>query len=298
MPVRLTQDELERRIYDLQIDNDFLRKRFLAVVENSMDAIMLTTPDGRILSANQAACDLYQITEEELIARGRSAVVDLEDTRLAEALAERARTGKFRGELNQKKKDGSVFPAEISSAVFRDANGLEFTSMIVRDLTEQKQIEADLLAKVQLLESMNTAIEDAVFVISIDRKIIGMNTAAEKLFEYTSEELVGRSTEILHVDREHFNEFGMAVEEVFQSGIKAIFTFEIKTRSGKIIPTEHTVSAMRDDFGKPVGIISIVKDRSRIVALEDNLTDTQFKLTGSSTNHVDFSKFCIGAASK
>jgi len=278
MPKKLTYDKLALRIRKLEIENNFLRRQFLAVVENSMDAILLTAPDGRIFSANRAACDLYQMTEKELVTRGRSAVVDPEDKRLADALAQRARTGRFRGELNQKKEDGTVFPAEISSAIFRDAAGLEFTSMIVRDLTERKRIEADLLAKVRLLESMNTVIEDAVIVSSMDMKIVGINAAALKLFEYASDELVGRSTEILHVDHDHFNEFGRTIDEAFQRNEKAHFAFGIKTKSGKVIPTEHNVSTIRNDTGHPIGIISIVKDRSRIVELEDNLTETQFKL--------------------
>ena len=278
MAEKLSQNEIERRINDFAIENDFLRRQFMAIVENSMDAILLTAPDGRIFSANRAACDLYQMTEEELIARGRNAVIDPEDDRLAKALTQRAQTGRFRGELNQIKKDGTVFPAEVSSAIFRDAAGLEFTSMIVRDLTEQKQTEADLLTKVQLLESMNTAIEDAVFVVSMDSKIVGMNQAAEELFGYASDELLGRSTEVLHIDYNHFNAFEKAIDKAFKNNEKVHFSFKIKTKGGKILPTDHTVSIIRDHSGSLIGMVSVVRDLSRIAELEDKLTDTRFKL--------------------
>ena len=278
MSEKIPQSDISQRIHDLEIENDFLRRQFVGIVENSMDAILLTAPDGRIFSANRAACELYQMTEEELIARGRSAVMDPEDHRLADALAERARTGQFRGELNQIKKDGTVFPAEVSTAVFRDTSGLEFTSMIVRDLTEQNHIKADLLTKVQLLEGMNTAIEDAIFVVSMDRKIAGMNKAAQELFGYTRDELLGRSTEIIHIDRDHFNEFGKATAEAFKHNEKARFTFKIKTKSGKILPTDHTVSIIQDHLGNSVGMVSVVRDQSKIAELEDKLKDTRFKL--------------------
>lgn len=119
MPRKQTLYEIERRVHDLEIENDFLRRQFLAVVEINMDAILLTTPDGGIYSANQAACDLYQMTEEELIAGGRSAVVDPEDKRLAETLEKRARTGKFCGEFNQEKRTARC-SRQSNDAVVKD----------------------------------------------------------------------------------------------------------------------------------------------------------------------------------
>ena len=46
--------------------------RFQSLYDCSMDAILLTIPDGRILAANQAARRLIGATEEEIIKLGRS----------------------------------------------------------------------------------------------------------------------------------------------------------------------------------------------------------------------------------
>lgn len=70
-------------------------ERCKSLFEASLDAVMLTAPDGRILSANPAACRLLDRSEEELIDLGRGGIMDREDPRLAGALAERERTGKF-----------------------------------------------------------------------------------------------------------------------------------------------------------------------------------------------------------
>lgn len=110
MTVKPTYESVEKQVEDLKRQNDALRHHYRAVVENSMDAILLTTPDGRVLFANQAACDLPQMTEQEIIKGGRLSVVDVDDPRLPIALEERAHTGRFRGELNYRKKDGTIFP--------------------------------------------------------------------------------------------------------------------------------------------------------------------------------------------
>ena len=93
-------------------------QRFRLLFESSLDAILLTRPDGAILAANPAACRMFGRTEAELRQVGRQGVVDPDDERLAAILAERARTGAFRGELTHVRADGTRFPAEICTSVF------------------------------------------------------------------------------------------------------------------------------------------------------------------------------------
>ena len=45
-----------------------------------MDAILLTCPDGKILKANIAACELFQMSEEEICKVGRQGIVDMKDS--------------------------------------------------------------------------------------------------------------------------------------------------------------------------------------------------------------------------
>jgi len=62
---------------------------------------------------------IFGMTEEEFIRAGRNGTVDLSDPRLKSALEERARTGKFKGELNYKRKDGTIFPGEVSTSFLK-----------------------------------------------------------------------------------------------------------------------------------------------------------------------------------
>lgn len=111
------------------------------LLEHSLDAILLTSPDGSILFANPAACLMFGRTEAELKELGRAGIVDVADPRLKAALDQRAHTGSFRGELTLVRRDGSKFPAEVSTNTFGFANDMTGTSMIIRDITERKQAE-------------------------------------------------------------------------------------------------------------------------------------------------------------
>jgi len=90
---------------------------------------------------------------------GRAGIVDISDPRLPKAIEERARTGRFSGELIFLRRDGAKFPGEISSAIFKDANGKLKTSMIIRDITERKQAESQREAALEEIRQLNEDLE-------------------------------------------------------------------------------------------------------------------------------------------
>lgn len=113
--------------------------------ENSMDGILLTMTDGKILAANPAACTMFQMTEAEICAVGRQGLVDPLDPRLTRGLVERQRVDKVQGELSFRRKDGSLFPGELTSAVYSDEHGIKKTSTIVRDVSARKAAEEKII---------------------------------------------------------------------------------------------------------------------------------------------------------
>ena len=118
--------------------------RYRALVEHSADAVLLTAPGGLILAANPAACRLFGRTEDELCRLGRAGLVDPDDPALPAVVAGHAHAGHFQGELAHRRRDGSRFPAEITSAVFRDRDGHLRASTTIRDSTDRKRAEAAL----------------------------------------------------------------------------------------------------------------------------------------------------------
>jgi PAS domain S-box-containing protein len=127
-----------------QIDKALTKSEGLyrSLFENSLDGIMLTRTNGSILSANKQVCKMLLMTEEEVLRGGRAGMM-VDDERLRAAVAERARTGKWKGELTARRSDGSTFPVEISSNVFLTTDGEEVNVMMIRDIKERKQAEEE-----------------------------------------------------------------------------------------------------------------------------------------------------------
>jgi PAS domain S-box-containing protein len=199
-------------------------ERFRLLYENSMDAILLTSPDGSIQAANPAACAMFQRTEEEIIRCGRNSVVDVTDSRLSLALEERARTGRFKGELTFLRKDGTRFPGEISSNIFTDRTGQKRTSMIIRDITERRKQEQALQIANQKLNLMNIVAWHDIYnkitgvrgYVELSRKFITDPVAEE--FRTREEEILKVIQQLISYTKE-YQEMGQQVPRWQSLGI-------------------------------------------------------------------------------
>lgn len=114
--------------------------RYQSLYENSLDGILLTRPDGTILSANPQACYLFGMTEDEIIQAGREGLV-VKNEKFEAAFEEKELTGRMNAELTCRRKDGSTFVCNVTSNLFTDTDGIIKTSMIIRDITGSKHAE-------------------------------------------------------------------------------------------------------------------------------------------------------------
>jgi len=164
---------------------------YKSIFNNSMDAVLLTHPDGTILYANSAAEELFGYTQKEICRLGRSGIVDTKDPNLVMLLDERARNGRSRGELTFIKKDGSKFPGEISTNVFKDKNGVMDTFMIIRDISRRKNAEESLKESEERYHSLFKNNHAAMLLIDPNTgKIVDSNPAASSFYGYSHEDLV------------------------------------------------------------------------------------------------------------
>jgi PAS domain S-box-containing protein len=137
---------LQENILSTERTESLNEDRFRFLFENSIDAILLSSPEGKIEAANPAACDMFGRTEADICRLGREALVDSRDPRLPAYLEERTRVGRVRSEINLKRQDGSTFPGEVSSAFYQDLSGVTKAAVIIRDISERRRSEDALRA--------------------------------------------------------------------------------------------------------------------------------------------------------
>lgn len=167
--------------------------RFRLIFENSLDAVLLTAPDGQIFAANPSACRLFGRTELELRRGGRKGLVDPTDPRLELLLAERAQAGQVQGELRFVRADGTAFEAEVKSSTFLDRQGRLRGSIVIHDITARKAALAALQESEMRFRTILESAPDAIFIQTRGR-FVYVNSATLRLFgAQRAEELLDQS---------------------------------------------------------------------------------------------------------
>ena len=175
---------------------------YRAVVDTAVDAIVVIDRDGAIRSVNQATVRLFGYTADELVGRNVSELMPEpyageHDGYLANYL--RTGTKKIIGvgrEAVGLRKDGSVFPMELSVGEARDGDAPIFVG-IIRDITERKAAEMALRESELRWRSILDTVPDAIIVIDSSGAVVSFSPAAERLFGYGADEVIGHNVKML-----------------------------------------------------------------------------------------------------
>lgn len=112
-----------------------------------------------------------------------------------------------------------------------------------------------------LLEEAGRILSDAVIVVDAERRaIVACNPAAEEMFGYDREELIGSSTRLLHVDEEHHREFARRGDPELAAEGSWRGEFRMRRADGRVIHTQHAVSLLEGRDGEPARAVSVIRD--------------------------------------
>jgi two-component system sensor kinase FixL len=130
---------------------------------------------------------------------------------------------------------------------------IKFTG-IVRDITERKTVEARIKAIV------DTAV-DGIIVIDSNARIMNFNLAAEKIFGYSLDEVIGRNVKML-MPEPYRSEHDNYINNFLTTGKKKIIGIgrEVvgRRKDGTTFPMDLAVSEMR--IGNEVQFTGVVRD--------------------------------------
>ncbi|UCC96666.1 MAG: PAS domain S-box protein [Phycisphaerales bacterium] len=131
------------------------------------------------------------------------------------------------------------------------------------DITEKKKAETELRNSKNLLEKIFDGLDSAIFVLDHEMPphIIDCNCSAVDVFGYAKSDLLGRTTDCLHVNKETLLEFqNKLFSAIKERGHLSSFEFRMKRRNGEIFPSEHAVFPLQNDDGDRIGWVSVIRD--------------------------------------
>jgi PAS domain S-box-containing protein len=121
---------------------------FQQAFEHSLQAnIISIVGNGRIIRANRAACRLLGYSKKELLTRNREDIFRITEESYKRMLVERTAEGCAKADLSIIRRDGRLWPCEITSVIFKDSGGVtnSITSIVDRRerLSVQKKIDVE-----------------------------------------------------------------------------------------------------------------------------------------------------------
>lgn len=246
-----------------------LSAQLAAIVESSNDAIISRGLDRGILTWNAAAERLFGYSAAEAIGRNVSLLIPADQ----EARAAQGRALLEDGlpvsayDAVRLGKDGRRIDVSIIASPIKDASGkMSGASLVFRDIGERKRAEVEHAQLGAIVESSN----DAILIRGPDRTILTWNAAAERLFGWSAQEAVGQSIDLI-VPRERIGILQPVIERAARGEpVSPIETTNLR-RDGARIPTQITLSPVRDKHGNIVAHSYTVRDMSELKRKEETL---------------------------
>ncbi|HYK88721.1 MAG TPA: PAS domain S-box protein [Acidobacteriota bacterium] len=180
------------------------------IAEESPDALVVTSLQGKILHWNKGAEAIFGYTMDEASAKSLEELiiphdkVDEEKKYLSKAIE----SGQAMFESLRRTKSGSLVYVDISIKVIRDAQGnVEFILWDQKDVSQLKVQRDSILIEARfqyLLEST----PDAIIMVNGTGRIVLANREADELFGYDRSELLGQPVEVLLPERYRADHIG------------------------------------------------------------------------------------------
>jgi PAS domain S-box-containing protein len=251
---------------ELQIERELSRiagperaERLASLLTLSSEAMLVWHLDEGIEFWNRGAERLYGFTSEEAIGHSSHALLQTKfPVEFIELITRLRNESHWSGELHHICKDGHEVIVESRLQLLRDGTVIE----VNRDVTERKQIEADLRESEQQLRWLASIVQssdDAIVSKNLDGIITSWNKGAERVFGYTAEEAIGQPITIV-IPQDRQDEERTILTRIRRGERTDHFETIRQRKHGSLIWVSLTISPVKNAEGKIVGASKIARD--------------------------------------
>lgn len=132
-----------------------------------------------------------------------------------------------------------------------------------------------LASEAELLHATLEGIDDVVIAVGhATRRVLLCNRMVRTVFGYAPNEIEGGTTEILHVDHDHFSRFGELSAPVVNSGEAFHTEYPMRRKDGEIFFAEITVTPVGSTARSDARVVSVIHDTTSRRAITDTLHRT------------------------
>jgi PAS domain S-box-containing protein len=232
-------------------------RRQASLIELSFEPIFVWHPERGIVEWNRGAEQLYGFTREEALGRQSHMLLkSIHPIPLDEIMAQLRRGGSWTGEVRHHAKEGrAIYLESRHQAIESDGELLVLETN--HNVTERKRADAETAR----MAAIASASQDALFGLTPDGTIEAWNPAAERLFGYTADEIVGQKVSVL-ADEEHRAEQERLLESLrVGESVGPLDTVRLR-KNGTGFNASLSLAPVKAADGKVIGMSAAVHDIS------------------------------------
>lgn len=250
-------------------------KKFQNAVVHSHASIVITDPDGTIEYVNPFFTRLTGYTPDEALGRNPRILKSghHDASFYQEMWGTLLSRESWRGELRNRKKDGSLYWEDASISPLLDESGRTVNYVAVKeDITEKKRAEKAIKESERRYKTVFNASRDGIFIADIETKQFRyVNEAGCRLMGYTLAELLTRSVADIHPEADLpwvREQFGRQV----RGEIDLVQKMPCRRKDGSVFYCDVTGAPVTID-GRPclMGFFRDVTDRIEAAELKDDV---------------------------
>ena len=278
-----------------------IRDGLAEAVECAGAGVLITDLEGKIQYVNPAFTALTGYSREEIVGRSTSLLKSGQHSKaFYDELWRTIRAGKsWRGEVINRRKDGSLYTEEMQIDPIRDSAG-ELKGYIATKLDISERLATEATQRFLSLLVETTA--DAILSCAPDGTILSWNRGAEVIFGYGTAEAVGKPVTMIAPPERR---------EAIVAYNKLIFEGKAKSqrmgvglrKDGRKIDLSVTATPIRNHRGENAAISLIIRDvttqteaeaaKAMLAAVVESSEDAicSVKLDGAFTSRASLTKF-------
>jgi PAS domain S-box-containing protein len=267
-------------------------ERLRAMFTQAAIGIGIANLDGTFHEVNQKFCSLLGYSGEELQKRTFLQITHADDRSATEIQVRRlldGLAGSYTLEKRYVRKGGAVFWGNTTVTLMHQENGAPAQFLgIVEEITQRKEAEATRSRLSAVIESS----DDAIITKTLDGIITSWNPAAQRIFGYSANEVLGKPVTVL-IPADHLDEEPAILERLRRGDRIDHYSTVRRRKDGTLIDVSLSVSPIKDFSGRIIGASKIARDVTAQKRAEEALRDQNrvlelLEVTGRSiASHLD-----------
>jgi len=252
-------------------------QQFLNSFEHTMDSVVITStsPEEHFLYVNEAFKKKTGYTEKELLGKSpRILQGPKTDRKTLDTLKQNLKNGEdFFGTATNYRKDGTEYIVHwhITALKNQAAETIAYISY-QKEITQEHFNESEL----KLLSSAIDRTNQLVSITDLNGKIVYVNSAFCKKYDYQKEYLIGKYIKIVKSGI-HNDSFYKNLWETITAGNTYNGILTNKTKDGKLFTEQKTISQLKDKDGNINFYVSVGNDITEVLKKSDEYKELAYK---------------------